>query len=286
MRLPIAVVLLVLATTAPARAAADEPTDRWEKTYAVRGRAALSLRTDDGSVRVQRWDRRAVTVRVTTVGWRIRPSGVRIEERQEGDRANVQIRTPSWVMHFGLVRRSLQVDIWVPRAADLTLETGDGSVVVPDVDGAVRVVTGDGNITLDGARGDLRLRSGDGRIVGRDLDGALEAHTGDGALRVEGRFDALTLGSGDGGIVADVLPGSTLATTWSVNTGDGRVSMRVPSDLRANVDAHTGDGDIDIDLPLTVSGRVGRRDVRGTLNGGGPLFKIRSGDGSIRVESR
>jgi hypothetical protein len=287
MRLSTAAVLIGLAIAAgPASAAAPQTTDRWEKRYPLAGRAVLDLKTDDGAVRVQTWDQRAIAVRINTVGWRIRSSGVRVEERQDGDRVEIGVRTPPWEFNFGLVRRSLQIEVWVPRAADLTLETGDGSIVVPAVSGRMRLVTGDGTITVDGARGQLFMRSGDGRIVGRGLDGALDAHTGDGSLRVDGRFDGLTLGSGDGSIVADVLPGSKLTTPWSVNTGDGRVTLRIPSDLRANLDAHTGDGAIDIDLPITVTGRVGHRDVRGSLNGGGPVLRLRSGDGSIRVEAR
>lgn len=277
---------LTAAVAVPVFPASAETTDHWEKTYDIASRAALRVLTDDGAVRVRTWDRRAISVRVTTIGWRIGGGGVRIDERRNGDRVEVEVRTPPWEFHFGIVRRSLHIEVWVPKAADLTLETGDGSVAVPAVSGRLVVRTGDGTITVDGARGDLRLRSGDGRIVGRGLDGVLDAHTGDGAMRVDGRFDGLTIGSGDGGIVAEALPGSRLASAWSVTTGDGRVTLRVPADLKADLDAHTGDGAIDIDLPLTISGRVSRQDVRGTLNGGGPLLRLRSGDGSIRVEGR
>jgi hypothetical protein len=260
--------------------------DHWERTYPIAGRADLHVLTDDGNVRVQTWGRRDAAIRITTTGWRIGERGVRIEQHQDGDRVQLDVRTPRWEVDFGLVIRSLRIEVWVPEASDLTLETGDGDVTVPAVRGRLTVRTGDGAIRVDGARGDLHLRSGDGRIVGSGLDGALDAQTADGALRVAGRFERLTLGSGDGGIVAEAMPGSRLASGWSVTTGDGRVTLRVPADLRADIDAHTGDGAIDIDLPLTVSGSLSRRDVRGRLNGGGPPLRLRSGDGSIRIEGR
>jgi hypothetical protein len=288
MRTSIVGILLWLTTAvaAPTVQASVVATDRWEKTYTLPGRAALRILTDDGDVRVGVWERKTIGVRVTTRGWHIGERGVRIEQRQDGDRVDLEVRTPHWEFNFGIVIRSLQIEVWVPEAADLTLETGDGDVVVPAVSGRLIVRTGDGAITVDGARGDLHLRSGDGRILGSGLDGTLDARTGDGAVRVDGRFDGLTLGSGDGGITAEAMPGSRLASEWSVITGDGRVTLRVPTDLRADLDAHTGDGAIDIGLPITVSGRLNRRDVRGTLNGGGPPLRLRSGDGSIRVEGR
>ena len=281
-----AVLLSIAATAAPAGQASAVTTGRWEKTYAITNRATLSVLTDDGDVRVETWDRRSIGVRVNTHGWRIGERGVRVSATQVGDRVALDVRTPRWEFNFGVVIRSLQIEVWVPREADLALETGDGDVSVPAVSGRLSVRTGDGGIAVDGAQGDLHVRSGDGRIIGTRLDGTLDAHTGDGGLHIDGRFDGLTLSSGDGGIVAEALPGSRLKSEWSVSTGDGRVTLRVPTDLKADLEAHTGDGALDIDLPVTISGRVSRHDVRGTMNGGGPLLRLRTGDGSIRVEGR
>jgi hypothetical protein len=57
----------------------------------------------------------------------------------------------------------------------------------------------------------------------------------------------------------------------------------VPGNLAADVDLHTGDGHIDLDLPVTTEGKIREGEVRGKLNGGGNLLVIRTGDGSIRL---
>jgi hypothetical protein len=59
--------------------------------------------------------------------------------------------------------------------------------------------------------------------------------------------------------------------------------VSLPSDLRANVDLHTGDGGITLGLPLTVNGSQNKHDMHGTLNGGGPEVRIRTGDGPISI---
>jgi hypothetical protein len=51
------------------------------------------------------------------------------------------------------------------------------------------------------------------------------------------------------------------------------------------LELRTGDGHIRLDLPLTVRGTENEHEVRGKLNGGGPLLTVRTGDGSTTVGS-
>ena len=288
MRTMSAVLLLVLAgaTAVPARAAESVTGDRWERTVPVSARPTVRVITDDGRVRVGVWDRRTVGLRVTTRGWHISDRGVRVSESHEGDRVSLEVREPHFQFHFGITNHTILVEVWVPRSADLAVQTGDGDVSIPAVQGRLDVSTGDGDISVEGAKGVFHLKSGDGRIVATGLDGTLGAHTGDGSVRIDGRFDALDLSSGDGSITAEAAPGSRVNGAWSVGTGDGQVTLLVPRDLKADVSAHSGDGDITIDLPMTVSGTVNRHNVRGTLNGGGPPLTMHTGDGSIRLSPR
>ncbi|MGZ4822184.1 MAG: hypothetical protein ACXVZM_11315, partial [Terriglobales bacterium] len=117
------------------------------------------------------------------------------------------------------------------------------------------------------------------------MDGSLKADTRDGRVTVDGRFDVLTVHTGDGRIEASVRPGSKLASGWALRTRDGRVELRLPLDIAADLDAHTGDGKIVSDFPITMSGSSSSdsRSVRGRLNGGGPILEIRTGDGSIHI---
>ena len=56
-----------------------------------------------------------------------------------------------------------------------------------------------------------------------------------------------------------------------------------PPDLAADVDLHTGDGHIDLDMPLTTEGKIRTNEIHGKLNGGGSLLTIHTGDGSIHL---
>ena len=143
--------------------------------------------------------------------------------------------------------------------------------------------TGDGSITMRGLHGALRADTGDGSIRDEALDGAVDAHTGDGSVNIAGRFDKLQLHTSDGSVDVEAKDGSHMAGDWSIQTGDGSVHLRVPGNLAADLDAHTGDGSIRIDLPSLTTRVKEEHMIQSKLNGGGPALLLRTGDGSITV---
>jgi len=117
----------------------------------------------------------------------------------------------------------------------------------------------------------------------RNFTGGLHAHTGDGHMTIDGVLTDVDLRTGDGHIDLTVRPGSKMNNGWLIHTSDGRVEARLPQDFAAELYAHTGDGHIQLDMPVTVNGSIERSRIRGKLNGGGPLLEITTGDGSIHI---
>jgi len=273
--------MLALSTLAATSTRADD----WSKTYPISARADLRVSTDDGDVTIIGSDQKQIDARVTTEGYKLSSSEVRIEESQNGDHVVISVKVPHFnFSFFGSRHKSIKVELHVPRELELEVETSDGNVVAQNVAGRVHFNTGDGNVTATGVHGDIRLHTGDGHITGTNFDGTLDASTGDGNLQISGRFDSLTLKTGDGNIEAQAGGGSKVANAWTVRSGDGHITMRVPADLNANVDAHTGDGSITLDIPITVAGSLSHSSVHGKLNAGGGTLSISSGDGSIHLE--
>jgi putative adhesin len=257
--------------------------DEWKHEYAMDGRPSVVLRGTDAHIQVETWEQSRVAVRVTTVGWQIRPGEVRVLDGSAGNRVAIEVREPTVHFSLGWEHRRIMIDVMVPAGTDLDAQTSDGAIELPALQGTVRARTSDGAITLERAKGTFDLSSSDGRIVAHGVDGALDARSSDGALTVDGRFDVLRLSTSDGRIEADVASGSRLRADWSFKTSDGSIDLRLPSDLAADLEAHVGDGHIDVDFPITTRGRIGSHDLRATLNGGGPLLSLRTSDGSIRI---
>lgn len=239
--------------------------DEWSKTYTVTGKPDLRVETSDASIRVDTWDQNTIDVRVTTERYKI-GDNIKIIEHQNGDSVEIEVREShhNFVISFGPGR--VEVTVHMPRQGKVNLHTGDGS------------------ITLANFKGDMDLQSGDGHEEIDEVDGTLRAHTGDGHIRASGRFDALDINTGDGRVEARAIPGSTIASSWNIRTGDGGVTLELPANLAADVDLHTSDGHISLDVPVSVEGRLGERSIHGKINGGGNPLTVRTGDGSIRIE--
>jgi hypothetical protein len=239
--------------------------EEWSHRYPLDGPFDLHLRTGDGDVRVEHGAASAVEARVTTSGWRIAPDEVTITGSQTGNHVDIEVQLRKHGFEIAPGPRSIRISLRVPS------------------EGTLDVRTRDGDIDVAGLQGKIRLRSGDGSIRASGLSGELDAHTGDGDLKVSGKFERLDLHSGDGDVDASVEPGSRLATAWSLRSGDGDITLRLPEELSADLDAHTGDGDITLDQPVAVTGTIRDDIVRGRLGSGGPPLRIETGDGSIRL---
>lgn len=259
-RLCLAVLAVTATTVLPARA------DEWSKTYTISGKPDLRIETSDANIKVTTWDQNTIEAKVLTTRYKIGEGGIRVDERQSGDTVEIEVHYPHHDFHImDIGSHRVDIIIQMPREGHVNLRTGDGKIDVASLKGEMELHTGDGSVNLDG------------------VDGKLQAETGDGHIRASGRFDELQLKTGDGHVDVRAAAGSSLATGWRLETGDGSVSLEVPGELAADVDLHTSDGHIDLDMPVTTSGTVRQNEVRGKMNGGGGLLTIRTGDGSIHL---
>ena len=103
------------------------------------------------------------------------------------------------------------------------------------------------------------------------------------ASRSRVRPKALKARTGDGAVNLKVASVASPSEDWDISTGDGSVTVNLPSGFNAQLDAHTGDGSISADdFGLRPTGED-KNNLQGTLGSGGRTLRIRSGDGSIHV---
>lgn len=274
--------MAVMAAVVALGMAAVTRAEELTKTYSVSGRARVHVETDDGSVRVSTGDIKQVEIRVDYSGYKL-DRDLQVSTSQSGDSVDISVKTHGTFFAWGVHHTSLRVEIHMPREADLTARSGDGSIEVDSINGNVDLTAGDGHITAQGLRGNSRFHTGDGHIEARGLDGQVDASSGDGHINIEGRFDSLKIRTGDGSVTARAGNGSKVNSAWSITTGDGSVDLEIPGDLQANIEASTHDGHISLGLPITVEGTFSSSRIQGKLNGGGQAVTIRTGDGSIHL---
>ena len=267
---------------------------REEKRFTLTGAPDLNIRTFDGSIQLKSWDRNEVLVEIERRGPDAQTAeALVVNATQDGNRILVEAPGPrdrDNRIHIGSWQSpSVSLVVTAPRKLNAEVRTGDGSIDADDLAGTIALNSGDGSIQARRVEGNLRARTGDGSIGITAAVGRVEADSGDGSIEVSGRLEALDVRTGDGAVRLDLSDGSVLKTDWNVNTGDGSITLRLPANLDAEIDAHTGDGGVHASGVdgVTASRNDDDDDDRGSLRGrvgkGGRTLRLRSGDGSIDI---
>jgi DUF4097 and DUF4098 domain-containing protein YvlB len=128
-------------------------------------------------------------------------------------------------------------------------------------------------------------------FVGKTVNGEIEATrlNGDVALAtVNGSVVFSTTGGGRASTVNGSIRGQMGRADWSntleMATVNGSITLTLPPDLNTEVRASTVNGDISSDFPMTVTGRISRRKLEGTIGGGGRVLSLDSVNGSITLK--
>ena len=74
-----------------------------------------------------------------------------------------------------------------------------------------------------------------------------------------------------------------MSSAWNIQTTNAAVTLSLPGDIKANVNAGTTNGHIVVDLPNQSRSDSSRTEVHTALNGGGPDLSIRTTNGSIHL---
>jgi DUF4097 and DUF4098 domain-containing protein YvlB len=255
----------------------------------VSGAPDVRLVTFDGSIQIQSWDKPDVLVEIEKRGsTREAVEALKVTSEQHGNTIEVEVKGPARESFSGIgfhQSTSARLIVSLPRRSDVRARSGDGSIHIERVNGRIELRSGDGGIRATDVSGELTLNTSDGTITVSGAEGRLDLDTGDGGVNVNGRLTSVRLHTGDGSIVYRAEPGSAMEDNWEISTGDGSVSLFLPRDFNAELDVHTGDGSIRNELQVTAegAGEVNRRTIRGKLNSGGRLLRVRTGDGSVRL---
>jgi len=163
---------------------------------------------------------------------------------------------------------------------DIELRTADGDVRARDISGRrVVISTKDGDVTAERVAGDVRVATSDGDMRLTNISGTkLEARTSDGDISARDITpERIDLKTGDG----DAAMLKIAAVPTRARTSDGDISIVVDSAIAARVKLR-GDN-VRISGKAVFQGDLERRRVEGTLNQGGPLIEMSTGDGSIKL---
>jgi hypothetical protein len=218
-----------------------------EQTLAMSGAPIAIDGRQNGGISVKGWDQGQVLVRARVQTGaptaaeaadlarqiRIETSGAKIFASGPENRRNY-----NWDVSY---------EVFVPRRADLSLETMNGG------------------ISISGVNGKIEFTAMNGGVVLRKVGGAVRGSTTNGGLVVE--------------LSGDRWDGEML----DVKTMNGGVVLSVPENYSAKLETGTVNGSIDVDFPVTVQGKINKQ-LAVNLGSGGPTVKAVTTNGGVRVK--
>lgn len=215
------------------------------QSYSLQPGGTFELQNVNGTVEVQGWDRDVVEVRAVKTA-KVKEDDIdRVSIDVHARRGGVSILT-RYPQNEG-VEVAVEYVIHVPRGAKVEhLGTVNGTLRVAGVSEVDELRTVNGNIEVYEAEGDVH------------------AHTTNGNVHLE--FSHLHGSSG------------TLAETTN-----GSVTLALPSDTQADVEARCLNGNFLSELPFALEGSMKPREIHGKLGQGGLPIKLHTINGGIRV---
>lgn len=225
-----------------------------ESTMAATGRLEVDA-APNGGIRVAGWDKAEILVRAQV--------RARAETKAEAEQLLKEVRVmtaggkvesdgPKWEgIRNNQKSWSVSFEIFVPRKADLKLETVNGGINVADVSGDIHAETVNGGLNF--------ARAG-GRVKGETVNG---------------------------GITMD-LDGSTWRGEGiDLETVNGGVKLNVPASYSAQVKASTVHGGMSADFDgAQITGKYANKSMDLRLGGGGPLVKLQTVNGGVSVKKK
>ena len=137
--------------------------------------------------------------------------------------------------------------MFVPRRADLSLETHNGGIAIADVNGRIDFTALNGGVVL------------------KRVGGTVRGSTTNGGLVIE--------------LTGDRWDGDSL----DVSTTNGGVILSVPENYSANLQTGTVNGSVSVDFPVTVQGRINKQ-IALNLGSGGAMVKAMTTNGGVHLK--
>jgi len=227
---------------------------------------------------------------------------VAIEVTKTGNILRVETKYPdSKLFRHQNLNVSVDYVILVPDKAEVKVKNVSGSVDAQAVGGALEIDNTSGNVTVTNAGGGVDVRTTSGTLVASDLVGDADLKTVSGRIKAErvkgsvaaettsGSIELLEVSeartvrakvlSGNIGYSGDIIAGGK----YSFEALSGTITVNLPASAAFDLDAETFSGGVQTDFPVTLSGVVSRKELRGTVGGGGATLRVKSFSGSVKI---
>lgn len=275
--------------------------EEFSYNYDLKPGARLSVESFNGSVEILSWEKDAIQIsgskwashqgdlRELKIDIQHDPQYVRVRAvRPSGFRRNMGakffIRAPRHVA-LEMIRSSNGAIRAEDVVGDANLSTSNGAIRLRRITGRIDAHTSNGSIDGDDIDGDVTFRTSNGAIRANRLRGTANAQTSNGSITMTlakpRPNQPLEFESSNGSI--DLTFQDLADNEIRANTSNASITVRLPGSVKAQLRANTSNSSITSDLDVTTTGTIGKGRLEGAINGGGPLIRLSTSNGHIRL---
>jgi hypothetical protein len=279
--------------------------DQPEKKFVVKPDGLLSFDADLAHGQVETGDFESVRVQFmsyfkveTTEEVEDLQNKLSIEMSQTGNTVKVTVKFADQ-NQANRDKIRLNFKVAIPRKFNLEMRTGGGARV-DDIDGTVKVSALGGSLTMGNVSGSLTAASKGGSLTIGNVGADLEARC-EGGMTTIGRVNGRVLLTAEGGSVwikeatvaldATVTGGSVTAylpkspsSDCKITANGGGIDLRLGPSAAVTIDAACTAGSVMSDFVIAAKkGGTNSSQLKGDMNGGGPVLILRTKGGSIHL---
>ena len=203
----------------------------------------------NGSIAVHGWDKPDVLVKAciqTTAPSTEEARDLASQVKITRGAGHIEASGPST---HGRKSWSVSYDVWMPRGSDTKLETTNGAIKVENLAGRIDFETSNGAVHLEDVGAEVK---------GETTNGSITVAVGNAKRQRSG---------------------------MRLETTNGNITLELPADFAARVEASTTNGSIHTDFPATITGDIGKH-AAFTIGGGGERVEASTTNGSVHIARR
>ena len=250
---------------------------RFQRSFQLPSGGEVSIENYKGTIKIESWDREEVAVDV----YKRFEGSSNIRDRwldetkvnfdQGTNRVRIKVEYPRHENGVSFndegYSGSVELSLRVPRRVNLDLDGYKPEMNIQSITGEIRIKSYKAPIDIRSTTGPIRIDTYKETIIMRDvnIERSLDVKM------YKGELDLDINGIGD----------RATFDTYSAN-----VVVRLPERTRMNLDIDGGKhADIKSDFPVTVMSKTSD-DLRGTIDGGGPVFRFKTYKGSLALRRK
>ena len=164
------------------------------------------------------------------------------------------------------------------------LKTSGGSIEVVNVAGDVQARTSGGNLRFGAVQGSISGKTSGGNIKVAKCNGGADVQTSGGNIILQNVGGSVNAKTSGGNIHAFMIKQPD--SDCRLHTSGGGITTILIPDIAVDVEAETSGGHVSTDFAVesVIQGKVPKNRLKGSINGGGPLLKLRTSGGSIHLQ--